>query len=84
MKATELNVGDKVLLNGLKTLKHYRGEIPGQVIDFGVELSGVVTKTYKPKDESDGVCIVKIDPQFRQLFRSFDMTLMCDDEVDIV
>lgn len=86
MKATELNVGDKIILSGLKTLKHYLGEVPGQEINFGMDISAEVVSTYdKPKKSFKmQACRVRIDSKFHNMFNSSEMDLFLDDEVTIV
>lgn len=86
VKATSLKIGDKVILSGLKTLKHYLGEVPGQRINFGMDISAEVVSTYdKPKKPSRmQACRVRIDSKFQDMFNSSEMDLFLDDEVTIV
>lgn len=86
MKATELNVGDKIILSGLKTVEHYRGNMTGDTIDFGYDISAEVIKTCSNPKKSlmMKVCRVKIDPEFQNMFNGTEMDLFHDDEVTIV
>ena len=86
MKATELKIGDRVILSGLKTIKHYRGEVPGQAINFGTDISAEVVSTYNNSKKSlmMQACRVRIDSKFQNMFNSSEMDLFHDDEVTIV
>lgn len=86
VKATSLKIGDTIILKGLKTIQHYKGVKPGQIIDFGANIKAEVVSLIDASSASQfkPVCRVKIDPEFRRLFQNDEMDLFSEDEVEIV
>lgn len=86
VKATSLKIGDTVILKGLKTIQHYKGVKPGQIIDFGANIKAEVVSLIDAPSASQfrPVCRVEIDPEFQGMFHNREMDLFYEDEVDII